>query len=321
MYSSGNPIVDAVGKISISGNVIPQNWFKTITKEGTDKPYLLAMMILADIVYWYRPVEMRDEASGQIIGWKKKFKSDLYQRSYSSFKEQFGEEVKTIQRAINRLEDLGVIQRVFRTIELNNVKFNNVMFLELDADRLSILTFGNNIVTDGMVKNDQRYGQDCPEGVDKNDQRYGQNCPNITKNINKDYGTENISSSSDRDKQIFFDDDEIKKRIEYDRLTKEVSEQAILDILVKILCTNKKLGIHITYHSAFAVLNKIASSTKKINNIENYLCKALENELTEHNSYYVKKSKKNSFNDFPQRTYDYDMLEKQLLEKLETSGG
>ena len=52
--TSGNEIVDAMGSINISGNIIPAVWYRTITKEN-GKPYLLAIVILADIVYWYRP--------------------------------------------------------------------------------------------------------------------------------------------------------------------------------------------------------------------------------------------------------------------------
>ena len=61
--TSGNVIVDAMGAINISGNIIPAIWYRTITKEN-GKPYLLAIVILADIVYWYRPSEVRDQGNG-----------------------------------------------------------------------------------------------------------------------------------------------------------------------------------------------------------------------------------------------------------------
>lgn len=321
MYSSGNNIVDEVGKIAISGNIIPQMWFKTITKEGTGKPYLLAMMILADIVYWYRPVEVRDEGSGQVVGWKKKFRSDLYQRSYASFKEQFGEEVKTIQRAINRLEALGVVQRVFRTVEQNNVKLNNVMFLELNALALYDLTFGaEEKAPQGMDKNDHTSGQDCPQGMDKNDHISGQDCPYITNNINKDSITEIPSSSFPGGERVKDDDDKIKKHIQYDRLMQSVKDPAVLDALLNVLRNNENLAIHTTYHSAMSVLSKISSSAKKINNLENYLCKSLENELIEHNSYYAAQSgsggRQNHFCSFQQNSYDFDELERELLSNV-----
>ena len=46
--TSGNAIVDAMGSVNITGNVIPAVWYRTITKEN-GKPYLLAIVILADI--------------------------------------------------------------------------------------------------------------------------------------------------------------------------------------------------------------------------------------------------------------------------------
>lgn len=65
--TSGNEIVDAMGSTNISGNIIPAIWYKTITKEN-GKPYPLAIVILTDIVYWYRPSEVRDQGTGHILG-------------------------------------------------------------------------------------------------------------------------------------------------------------------------------------------------------------------------------------------------------------
>ena len=79
IYSTGNEIVDENAKLNISGNIIPQVWYRTIIRES-GKPNLTAIIILADIVYWYKPTEIRDEGTGQVIGVRKKFKSDLLQR-------------------------------------------------------------------------------------------------------------------------------------------------------------------------------------------------------------------------------------------------
>lgn len=70
--TSGNEIVDAMGSINISGNIIPAVWYRTITKEN-GKPYLLAIVILADIVYWYRPSEVRDQEPDIFLGGKRNF--------------------------------------------------------------------------------------------------------------------------------------------------------------------------------------------------------------------------------------------------------
>ena len=66
IYSTGNAIVDENAKLNISGNVIPQMWYRTIIRES-GKPNLTAIIILADIVYWYKPTELRDENSGQVV--------------------------------------------------------------------------------------------------------------------------------------------------------------------------------------------------------------------------------------------------------------
>ena len=88
IYSSGNEIVDEVGKIHFTGNIVPTIWNKTIVKEN-GKPHWLAINILADIVYWYRPTEIRDEQTGELTGFKKKFQRDLLQRSYQQLADQF----------------------------------------------------------------------------------------------------------------------------------------------------------------------------------------------------------------------------------------
>ncbi|MBO1695250.1 DUF6017 domain-containing protein [[Clostridium] symbiosum] len=139
-YTTGNPIVDASAEISITGNIIPQAWYKTIVKE-TGKPHLTAIVILSDIVYWYRPTELRDESTGQIIAIRKKFKADLLQRSYQQIAEQFGLSKKEATNAVIFLERLGVVNRVFRTININGIVANNVLFLELIVERLKELTY------------------------------------------------------------------------------------------------------------------------------------------------------------------------------------
>lgn len=80
-YSTGNQTVDAMASIQLTGNIIPQIWYKQIVRDN-GKPHLLAISILADITYWYRPTEIRDPGSGQFMGFKKKFAGDLLQRSY-----------------------------------------------------------------------------------------------------------------------------------------------------------------------------------------------------------------------------------------------
>ena len=143
--TSGNIIVDAMGSINITGNIIPAVWYRTITKEN-GKPYLLAIVILADIVYWYRPSEVRDQGSGHILGWKKKFSEDILRQSYQYYADLFGESKKTVKTAMDRLEKLQVIRREFRTVSYGEgLVCNNVMYVELKPDMLYRLTFPEEI--------------------------------------------------------------------------------------------------------------------------------------------------------------------------------
>ena len=144
-------VIMDVKEMSITGNVIPINWFKTIRhkvnqknggKQKIGKPYLLAINILSDIVCWYRPSEIRDESTGQLMGYRKKFKSDMLQRSYAQIAELFGCSKREATNAIVRLEQIGVIKRHFRTLRSDEFVANNVLFIELIPSKLKDITFG-----------------------------------------------------------------------------------------------------------------------------------------------------------------------------------
>ena len=135
-----NDIVNKVGKMRFSGNVIPEVWYKTIVSSN-GRVNLLAINILADIVYWYRPMEIRDEMTGDVT-WKKKFADDDYlQRNYSKICEKYNVSTKQAREALIVLETLGVVKRHFRTIETEMGKCPNVMYIELIPDALYKLTY------------------------------------------------------------------------------------------------------------------------------------------------------------------------------------
>lgn len=158
MFTTGIPTCDQLMGTIFSGNVIPQIWYRIFVKSGLQhpKPHLLAINILADIVYWYRPREIRDEGSGQVIGYQKKFRDDLLQRSYAQIAEQFGCSAGQAKDAIVFLEHMGVVRREFRTLQSNGMVYANVLYLELNVERLKELTFPcGEISPDG-----------CPEKTD-----------------------------------------------------------------------------------------------------------------------------------------------------------
>lgn len=138
---TGNASVDALAEMNISGNVTPANWYKTILRDNC-KPYLLAICILSEIVYWYRPVEVRDEHSGMLKGYRKKFREDMLQKSYNDLAEQFGESKRSVKAAMDRLEEIGVIKKIFLNKTLNNgIVVNNVMYVDLCIEKLYEYTY------------------------------------------------------------------------------------------------------------------------------------------------------------------------------------
>lgn len=140
MISTGNATVDTVGTMNFVGNIVPHLWFNHIKFES-GKVDAIGALILAEIVYWYRPKMVRCEVTGQLLSIKKRFSADLLQRDYASFSEQFGITKRQAQDTIKRLEDLGVIRRVFRTIKVANKLLNNVLFIELNAQKLHKITY------------------------------------------------------------------------------------------------------------------------------------------------------------------------------------
>lgn len=131
--------VKAIGSLNFEGNIIPIEWFNYI-RLPNNKPDLVSIIILSDIIYWYRPTTIRDELSGKIISYKKKFKSDLLQKGYKDLEELFGFSSKQIRQSFIRLESLGLIKRIFRTIESRGTKLSNVMFIMIFPKKVEEIT-------------------------------------------------------------------------------------------------------------------------------------------------------------------------------------
>lgn len=135
-------IVMQVGEMNFEGNIIPQSWFEHL-KYPSGKPYLIAVIILSEIVYWFRPREIRDERTGRPIYYEKKFKGDALQRSYESFANQFGFTKREATDAIKYLVSEGVIRTELRTVTFDNkFKFPNVTFITVVPERLREITHG-----------------------------------------------------------------------------------------------------------------------------------------------------------------------------------
>lgn len=141
IINTGNETVDKLGEMNFEGNIIPANWYKTVTREN-GRPYLLAICILSEICYWYRPSLKKDEHTGRVVGYTKKFKGEMFQMNYQQFADNLGESKRSVKAAMDRLEKIGVIRREWKTVKLSNgMMLNNTLFIDLDADILRSLTF------------------------------------------------------------------------------------------------------------------------------------------------------------------------------------
>lgn len=134
-----SPTVEIMAQINFEGNILPISWFQHLTFEN-GKPDTISILLLSDIVYWYRPTIVRDEQMGQALGHQKKFKADLLQKNYSDYENLFGFTKKQIRDAFVRLENLGLVKRIFRTIETSYGPKGNVMFIELYPYKLIDIT-------------------------------------------------------------------------------------------------------------------------------------------------------------------------------------
>jgi|SRR5882724_2654592 len=137
---TGNDLVDAIGEMAFEGHITPWSWYQTL-RFANGKPDLIAITLLGDIVFWYRPVEDIDEATGNLVGKRKRFKADLLQRSYQSWADQFGLTKRQAKDACFRLEnDYGVIRRVFRTIDTPTGRLANVLFIAPVPEKIRAIT-------------------------------------------------------------------------------------------------------------------------------------------------------------------------------------
>lgn len=313
-FDTGSPTVDRMCRLQFTGNVIPSSWYHTIKKE-TGKPNLNAIIILADIVYWYRPVEIRDEATGQLCGFKKKFQADILQRNYQQIAELFGISKRDATNAIVELEKLGVVRRVFRTVGIKGQLYSNVMFLDLDVDELIQLTYPDTLdlepekeVCRGYHSFEEQGAPKKGTGVTKIRERVSQKWERpvtemretYTKNTYRDYNKEfPLQSYQETEEQV-------KEQIDYsilklDHMHDERIEELvglIVDVLTSVaekIRVNKEEKpaevVKVQFrklrkeHVEFVLLS-MDSNTTKARNIRAVLITALYNAVNTMGSYY-----------------------------------
>ncbi|PDY44521.1 DnaD domain-containing protein [Bacillus pseudomycoides] len=183
-----------IGGLTFKGNVVDHEWFNYITFSN-GKPHIVAIMVLSEIVYWYRPTGIRDEESGKVT-YKKKFKADKLQKSYQQLAETFGFSKIQVKRACDLLTEMTLIKVEFRTIHIEGKVLNNVMFVEPIANEIKrISSMYQNIEDPGYLEvNTPLTSKSAPSLLQSKDS------PNSKVKTNTDITTKittkNVSSSN-----------------------------------------------------------------------------------------------------------------------------
>lgn len=125
--------------MNITGNVIMPAWYKTITREN-GKAHANAILLLADIVYWYRPAEVRDENTGFLLGYKSRIRGNSLQRSYAQIGEMLGLTKSESRSALDTLRRIGVVSTYTETVTVKNMKLPNCMFIDLHVNVLKSIS-------------------------------------------------------------------------------------------------------------------------------------------------------------------------------------
>lgn len=136
MYQANEQTIEMTS-FGIEGNVIDHSWYHII-KDKKNRIAANAILLLTHIVYWYRPTIITDESTGQVKIYKK-FKADILQRSYTDIEKMIGFTKDQARDALEILENLGIAQRVLRTIDIYGTKTSNILFIKFDNKKLEEL--------------------------------------------------------------------------------------------------------------------------------------------------------------------------------------
>ncbi|ALA26061.1 hypothetical protein [Piscirickettsia salmonis] len=125
--SNMTPVVAAIGEMHFAGLTLPETWFNVITTVNA-KPDIDAILILAEIISWYRPIESRCPDSGRLIGYKRRFPLHKLQRSYKELGDKFAISSKRTADAISRLVAMGLITLEVQVEGIKNKQVERLFF-------------------------------------------------------------------------------------------------------------------------------------------------------------------------------------------------
>lgn len=186
-----NPVCEKFINIKLSGNIIPIQWYRAVKSES-GKPDAIAVPILADIIYWYIPEEIRDEYTGAVTGYAQKFKTGKLKRTYQNYSDLFGFSLNQVRSAIGNLIRQGLITCEFGAASEEGI------FLEPVFEMVMKITYLENKVLSPFLS-DNRHNKDNQQKDEKTSHSHAEACEIVEDN--------NSSVSHQKKEEI------VKKRI------------------------------------------------------------------------------------------------------------
>lgn len=157
-----------IGEIHFEGNITPHAWYQHSllrTRAGRKRAscaHTNAILILGDIIYWYRPVIVRDEETGRVLAVKQKFQRDQLQKSYASWAKFFGLSAKQVRDAVSFLKERGLIRTELRTLTMpSGERLPNRLFVEPVVEMIRRITIE-------IVQVDADHNSECDEANELN---------------------------------------------------------------------------------------------------------------------------------------------------------
>ncbi|MEE4376498.1 MAG: DnaA N-terminal domain-containing protein [Candidatus Competibacteraceae bacterium] len=159
-------VVSAIGEIRITGNLIPSAWYQQL-KLPSGRPDLVSCTLLGEIVYQYRPQPVRDEVTGEILHYVKRFARDQFCAPVAYFTGKFGLTPDQVRQGLRRLETAGFITREYRSIKVAGREVHGMTFVVPVPAAIDRITraFAGTIRPGNTPRLEESPSVSIPEGV------------------------------------------------------------------------------------------------------------------------------------------------------------
>ncbi|WP_124330524.1 hypothetical protein [Desulfonema ishimotonii] len=105
-----HPACDMLKNVRFAGTLVPHSFHRHIRRESGTTDFE-GVGIMSDILYHYRPAEIRDRKTGRITGYRQRFRGDKFQISYRQYAEHYGISKGQVTTAVKNPDRLGLVFR------------------------------------------------------------------------------------------------------------------------------------------------------------------------------------------------------------------